>query len=75
MTVRVILQRLLERNGYDGLTDGKMPGDCSCLVNDLMPDYCYCEYPKCVPGYKVRDRRKGCESAPWRIVPGKARKK
>ena len=47
-TVRKIVAEWLEKNGYDGLYS---PGECSCLISDLMPcDEACCE---CMAGFKV----------------------
>jgi hypothetical protein len=47
MTVRDIIKKYLEDNGYDGLF---YPGDCACLKDDLQP--CDGSMMDCEPGYK-----------------------
>lgn len=46
MTVKEIIKKYLEDNGFDGLWDD----DCGCDVDDLMP----CDGPadRCAAGYK-----------------------
>jgi hypothetical protein len=49
MTIKEIVQKHLEENGYDGLW---LPGyDCGCFLADFMP----CEEPgmECEAGHKV----------------------
>lgn len=49
--VAKIVERRLEENGYDGLyldVDGL---ECSCVVDDIVPSYCYGKvaFMHCVP--------------------------
>ena len=47
MTVREIIKKYLEENGFDGLYN---PGECACKKDDLMP--CSCDdMENCKPGY------------------------
>lgn len=48
MTVKEIVKKYLEENGFDGLYD---PGECACKIDDLFSCGCpeYCE-----PGYLVK---------------------
>ena len=48
MNIREIVAEWLVEHGYDGLYD---PGECGCLLDDLMP----CDYPstQCQAGYKI----------------------
>ncbi|HEC65954.1 MAG TPA: hypothetical protein ENI23_11735 [bacterium] len=50
MTVRQILKKWLEENGYDGLYSD----ECTCTNDDLIS----CElsfFDDCKPGYKIAD--------------------
>lgn len=50
MTVKVIVLKYLEDNGYDGLGCEH----CSCLVEDLMPCDTFGNYiGGCEPGYNI----------------------
>jgi len=48
MEILEIVREYLKENGYDGLYQ---PGECACLIEDLMP----CGQPTsdCEAGYKV----------------------
>ena len=64
MTVKDIVKKHLEDNGYDGLF---LEESCGCILSDFMP----CDNPsqECVPGYKVPcDCFDWCE---WHIGPKK----
>jgi len=50
MTVKEIVKKYLEDNGYDGLTSG----DCGCKVDDLVPcggATCCGSHMDCKAGY------------------------
>ncbi len=67
MTVKEIVKKYLEDNGYDGLCGE----ECGC---DL-PDIFACEYAvDCEPGYKVPCIPETCPAdgdCPWHISPKK----
>lgn len=48
MTVKEIVKKYLEENGFDGLYAS---GNCACEVDDLMP--CGDDSIHCEPGYKI----------------------
>jgi len=48
MTVRDIIMQYLQDNGYDGLF---YPGECACVIDDLMP--CEGDCGECEPGVLV----------------------
>jgi len=48
LTVKEIVKKYLEENGFDGLYN---PGECACKKDDLMPCECFTETDNCEPGY------------------------
>ena len=46
MTVKEIVKKCLEDNGFDGLYS---PGECACVIKDLLP--CDNAYVDCEAGY------------------------
>jgi hypothetical protein len=49
MTVKEIIKKYLQDNGYQGLY---YPGDCGCSMEDLIA--CSEDCSECEPGYKHR---------------------
>lgn len=73
LTVKKIVRKYLEENGYDGLVNTGLP--CSCLSNDLMPcvgEWDLIEY--CQAGYKVPCKPNECEvgGCDWHVALEKA---
>jgi hypothetical protein len=54
MTVRDIVKKYLEDNGYDGLAIN----ECGCGLGDLMP--CDNASPYCVPAKRFKCNRADC---------------
>jgi len=63
MTVKEIVELYLKSNGYDGLFN---PGECGCLINDLVP--CGQISEDCEAGYKGPCR---CGEHDWEIYRSK----
>lgn len=61
MTVKDIIKKYLEDNGFDGLAGE----GCGCLIEDL---FC-CDYvgPECVPGKKINCKEKDCNECQFPI--------
>lgn len=61
-TIRDIVIKYLQENGYDGLVSND--GDCGCRLDDLFPctDYCL----NCIPGYLVKCEHDECH---WHMAP------
>ena len=77
MTVKEMVKRHLEANGFDGLVQDYR--ECACLIDDLMT----CEddlIGSCEAGHKVEAGDiddEGCPNCPdcaWHIVAGKREK-
>lgn len=76
MTVKEMVKKHLEANGFDGLVQDYR--ECACLIDDLMP----CEdelIGSCEAGHRVdvrttEDTQENCPNCPdctWHIVAGK----
>jgi len=65
MTVRDIIQGWLRDNGFDGLFN---PGECACLIADLMP--CEDYIARCEPGYKGRCDLNDPNACEWCVEEG-----
>jgi hypothetical protein len=63
MTVKEIVRKYLEENGFDGLC---YSGECACINDDLMPcdDNCI----GCEAGYVI-DCPEECGEHDWHIGP------
>jgi len=73
MTVKEIVKKYLEDNGYDGLCNYEPM--CGCEINDLMPCREECTY--CEAGYKEKPTPENYDdymigdNPDWIIVPKK----
>lgn len=71
MTVKEIVKKYLEDNGYDGLYGS----GCGCEISDLMP--CNEYVIECQAGYKVKPTKDNYEEynesddPDWIIVPNR----
>ena len=66
-TVRDIIKKYLDYNGYDGLY---FPGECACKKEDICP--CSENPLECKPGYLCPC---DCGEHDWHIGPDKPEKK
>jgi len=78
MTVKEIVKKYLEDNGYDGLCKSQLV--CGCEIDDLM--CCQEDGSYCVPGHKEKPTKDNYEdyledfkNPEWVIVPGKSKDK